>query len=68
MPPKKKTPTTATPPDARLARGRARDEARFTAAPPVADLPASYSTTLAEIKQRVQQSRLRTVLAANAAM
>lgn len=68
MPPKKKKPPTATPPDTRRARGRTRDEARFTAAPIKADLPASYSATLAEIKQRVQQSRLRTVLAANVAM
>lgn len=68
MPPKKKTPPTATQPDTRLARGRVRDEARFTAAPLLADLPASYAATLTEIKQRVQQSRLRTVLAANAAM
>ena len=58
----------ATLPDVRLARGRSRDEARFTAAPTKATLPATYSTTLAEIKQFVQQSRLRTVLAANAAM
>lgn len=55
-------------PDTRLARGRVRDEARFTAAPVKADLPSSYPATLDEIKQRVQQSRLRTVLAANAAM
>ena len=68
MPSRKKQPPTTTPPDARLARGRTRDEARFTAAPTKADLPASYPATLAEIKQRVQQSRLRTVLAANAAM
>ena len=58
----------ATPPDTRLARGRARGEARFIVAPIKADLPASYSATLADIKQRVQQSRLRTVMAANAAM
>ena len=61
-----KKPTPAD--ESRLARGRVRDEARFTAAPPVAELPASYPATLAEIKRRVQQSRLRTVLAANATM
>lgn len=68
MPPKKKNPPAATKPDTRLARGRVRDEARFSAAPLLADLPGGYSATLTEIKQRVQQSRLRTVLAANAAM
>ena len=63
-----KKKVTATPLDTRLARGRARGEARFTVAPIKTDLPASYPATLADIKQRVQQSRLRTVLAANAAM
>ena len=63
-----KKPPTAVLPDARLSQGRARGQARFTAAPTKADLPASYLATLAEIKQCVQQSRLRTVLAANAAM
>ncbi len=53
---------------ARLSRGRNRSEASFTAAPPITELPAAYPTTLAEIKQRIQQSRLRTVLAANAQM
>jgi len=45
--------------DVRLARGRARDEARFTAAPPVAELPPNYFAAFAEIKQCVQQPRLR---------
>lgn len=52
----------------RLSRGRAKEDARFTAAPPVAALPADYAATLAEIKQRLQQARLRTLLAANAQM
>lgn len=65
---KKKNQPTAIVPDTRLARGRVRGEARFTASPLKADLPASYPETLAEIKQRLQQSRLRTVLVANAAM
>lgn len=55
-------------PEARLTRGRARVEASFPAAPTKASLPATYAATLAEIKQCVRQSRLRTVLAANAAM
>ena len=59
---------TATPSEARLTRGRARDAASSPAAPTKANLPATYSATLAEIKQCVRQSRLRTVLAANAAM
>lgn len=52
----------------RLARGKVRKDACFTAAPQIGDLPSTYLTILAEIKSRVQQSRLRTVLAANSAM
>lgn len=54
--------------DERLSLGRSREEARFTAPPPVAGLPAAYASTLEEIKRHLQQSRLRTVLAANASM
>jgi predicted nuclease of restriction endonuclease-like (RecB) superfamily len=54
--------------DARLARGRARPEARFPVAPPRAALPADYAGALAAIKSRIQQERLRVVLSANAAM
>jgi len=61
------TPAEATA-DERLSQGRSREEARFTAAPPMAGLPPAYASTLEEIKRHLQQSRLRTVLAANAAM
>jgi predicted nuclease of restriction endonuclease-like (RecB) superfamily len=43
-------------------------EARFTTAPPKADLPADYATLLHELKQRIAGERLRVVLAANTAM
>ncbi len=59
---------TTTPPEARLMRDRARKAASFRTAPTKARLPATYSATLAEIKQCVRASRLRTVLTANAAM
>lgn len=52
----------------RLARGRSRPGARFPVAPSVAGLPEDYAKTLSDIKQRIQQERLRTVLAANSAM
>ena len=52
----------------RLALGRARDEARFTAPPPAGDLPADYGETLVHLKELVRQARLKTVLAANASM
>ena len=52
----------------RRLRGRARDEAAFPAAPPLADLPDDYARTLDEIKRRVREERLRVVLAANSAM
>lgn len=54
--------------ETRLARGRSRPEARFPVAPPRAALPEDYGATLAAIKSRIQQERLRVVLAANAAM
>lgn len=54
--------------DTRLSLGRDREDARFTAAPALAEMPAVYQSTLSEIKQRLQQARLRTVLAANAGM
>ena len=53
------------PSDTRLARGHARDEARFTAPPTSVDLPDAYGATLEEIKRHLQQARVRSVLAAN---
>jgi predicted nuclease of restriction endonuclease-like (RecB) superfamily len=66
----RKTPPlkAASPNDARLVRGRAREEARFTAVATRDAMPAAYATALDEIKQRLQQARLRAVLAANSAM
>ena len=49
----------------RLARGRARVDARFTAPPSLAGLPDSYSATFEEIKSHLQSARIRAVLAAN---
>ena len=49
------------------ARG-ASAEARFPVAPPRAALPEDCGATLAAIRSRVQQERVRVVLAANAAM
>ena len=51
-----------------LARGRARPEARFPAAPARTALPQDYADALAAIKSRIRQERLRVVLSANAAM
>lgn len=51
--------------DERLARGRARVDARFTAPPSHAGLPDSYSATFEEIKSYLQSARIRAVLAAN---
>jgi predicted nuclease of restriction endonuclease-like (RecB) superfamily len=52
----------------RLARGKARPEARFPVAPPRAEQPKDYAAALAAIKARIQQERVRVALAANAAM
>ncbi len=40
----------------------------FPVAPPRAGLPSGYAGILRDLKQRIQQERLRTVLAANSAM
>lgn len=52
----------------RHARGRAREDAAFPVPPPRTDLPDDYIATLTDIKERIQQGRLRVVVAANAAM
>lgn len=54
----------------RRVHGRAREdgEALFPAPPPKSEVPRDYAETLRELKARIQQTRVRTVLAANAAM
>ena len=52
----------------RRTRGRKRDDASFPVAPLPSEMPAGYATALAEIKRRIQEERLRTVMAANSAM
>ncbi len=50
-------------------RGRTHASgASFPVAPPRSELPVGYAEMLGEIKLRIQQERLRVVLAANAAM
>jgi len=49
----------------RLARGRTREDARFTAPPSLAGLPDTYSATFEEIKSYLRSARIRAVLAAN---
>ena len=69
---KKATKTPAVPARgaaARVSRGRTHPGgASFPVAPPRSELPRSYAKTLGEIKQRIQQERLRVVLTANSAM
>lgn len=55
-------------PTKRLAMGRARSDAAFPAAPAKTALPQGYVAVLAELKRRISEGRLRTVLAANSAM
>ena len=64
----KKLPQSAT--ENRRTHGRARPDgqAMFPVAPPKSEVPSGYGDTLSELKARIQQARLRTVLAANAAM
>lgn len=66
---KKPTAETTEPGTAgRAMRGKQRDDALFPAAPLHTGLPASYGEMLTEIKHRIQDARLKTVMAANAAM
>jgi predicted nuclease of restriction endonuclease-like (RecB) superfamily len=53
---------------ARRMRGRDREGVLFPAAPPRSELPGDYAEVLIKIKHRIQQTRLRVVLAANSAM
>jgi predicted nuclease of restriction endonuclease-like (RecB) superfamily len=62
-----KTPVRAAVP-ARGSRGKKREGASFPVAPARAGLPRDYAETLSAIKRRIQQERLRVVLAANSAM
>lgn len=52
----------------RRARGRAREGASFPVGAVRSDLPRDYIDFLAEIKRRIGDERLRTVLNANSAM
>lgn len=52
----------------RGSRGKTRKGAFFPVSPPRAGLPSDYAETLSAIKRRIQQERLRVVLAANSAM
>jgi predicted nuclease of restriction endonuclease-like (RecB) superfamily len=54
--------------DTRRSLGRMRDGAAFPVAAPLANMPYDYPAVLRDIKKRVHEERLRTVLAANAAM
>src|SRR3990172_9702627 len=49
-------------------RGKTREGAFFPVFPPRAGPPRNYAETLSAIKQRIQQERLRVVVAANSAM
>ena len=59
--------STAGTPDRRT-RGRNREDASFPVAPLSSEMPVGYAAVLAEIKRRIQEERLRTVMAANSAM
>lgn len=54
---------------ARRSRGRTHPAgASFPVGAPRSEMPRGYAETLGEIKQRIQQERLRAVMAANSAM
>jgi predicted nuclease of restriction endonuclease-like (RecB) superfamily len=62
-----KAPVRAAAP-ARDSRGKTREGAFFPVSPPRAGLPRDYAETLRAIKRRIQEERLRIVLAANSTM
>lgn len=66
----KRAPKARTTPEARRVLGRAPAdrEARFPVASPKSELPGGYGETLRELMELIRESRLRTVLSANAAM
>ena len=64
MPSKKKLPMPKPAPE-RDSRGRTREGALFTAAPPKLSLPTGYAGTLQDIKEHLRSARVRAVLAAN---
>lgn len=65
----KQPPAPAPRTNPRGSRGRSHPGgATFPVAPPRSESPHGYATTLAKIKQRIRQERLRVVMAANAAM
>jgi predicted nuclease of restriction endonuclease-like (RecB) superfamily len=51
-----------------MGRTRPDGQAMFPVTPPKSEVPSGYGDALSELKARIQQARLRTVLAANAAM
>lgn len=51
-----------------LGRARADGEALFPVPPPKSELPTGYAEALQKLKKVIQQTRLRTVFAANTAM
>lgn len=67
---KKPAPKSSLRTEERHALGRASPdgEARFPVAPPKSELPSGYGSALKELKELIQETRLRTVLTANAAM
>lgn len=52
----------------RLTRGKSREGASFPVAPTKMELPAHYVDLFREIKDKVQEARLRTVMTANTAL
>lgn len=54
--------------DKRLSRGRQKQQASFPVAGSRLDLPLDYHATLADLKQRIKNERLKITLSANASM
>ncbi len=52
----------------RLSRGRQKPQASFPVGASKLELPADYQATLADLKQRIENERLRITLSANSAL
>ncbi len=55
-------------PEERLHFGRKKEGVQFPVAPPSLMMPKSYKAFLSDLKKRIQQERLRVVLASNSAL
>ncbi len=55
-------------PEERLYLGKKKEDVHFPVAPSIATMPKTYAVFFSDLKKRIQQERLRVVLASNSAL